>query len=132
MGKKMNELAESNFLENVNKEGIELEKMNELAEKLDFLDILILRRFYSTGKKFPSDTQPYCFPILYKEMKETQNLKIGKEALRKRLNNLVKLDLLEKIKYSNPCNYAPINKKENFVRALIIKFFLINGLTKFL
>jgi len=56
-------------------------------------------------------------------MKENHHLKIGNEALRKRLENLVKLNLLEKIKYSNPCNYAPINEKENFVKALIIKFF---------
>jgi hypothetical protein len=104
----------------------------ELAEKLDILDVQILRKFYTTGRDFPFDTQPYCFPILFKEMKETNNLKIGLEGLRKRLDVLVRLDLITKIKGSNPTNYAPVSGKEQFVRATVIKFFIINGLTKFL
>lgn len=102
------------------------------AERLDFLDIQILRKFYATGKQFPFDTKPFCFPILYKEMKENHHLKICKEALRKRLDNLVKIGFLEKIKNSNPCNYIPVKNKEEIVRAVIMKFFLIHGLTKFL
>ncbi|RLI97731.1 MAG: hypothetical protein DRP00_03600 [Candidatus Aenigmatarchaeota archaeon] len=116
--------------ENIGKDAIE--KVNEFAERLDFLDIQILRKFYMTGREFPNDLQPYCFPILYKEMKAQHKLKIGMEALRKRLNNLVKLGLLEKIKHSNPTNYGPVRGKENFVRAIILKFFIINGLTRFL
>jgi len=104
----------------------------ELAEKMDILDVQILRKFYTTSKEFPFDTQPYCFPILFKEMKETNNLKIGLEGLRKRLDVLVRLDLITKIKGSNPTNYVPVSGKEQFVRATIIKFFIINGLTKFL
>ena len=104
----------------------------ELAEKMDITDIQILRKFYTTGKEFPFDTQPYCFPILFKEMKETNNLKIGLEGLRKRLDVLVKLGLIEKIKGSNPTNYGPVAGKEQFVRSAVIKFFIINGLTKFL
>lgn len=104
----------------------------ELAEILDFIDIQILRKFYNTGKDFPFDTQPYCFPLLYKEMKESQHLKIGMEALRKRLDNLVGVGLLIKIRKSNPMNYGPVKKKEVLVRATIMKFFMINGLTKFL
>lgn len=104
----------------------------QLAEKMDITDIQILRKFYTTGKEFPFDTQPYCFPILFKEMKETNNLKIGLEGLRKRLDVLAKLGLVVKIKGSNPTNYGPVSGKEQFVRAAIIKFFIINGLTKFL
>jgi hypothetical protein len=103
-----------------------------LIEKLDFLDIQILRKFYMTGKEFPSDSQPYCFPILFQEMKANHQLKIGMEALRKRLNNLVRMGLLEKVKKSNPTNYVPIKEKEKQVKIIIMKFFVIHGLSKFL
>ncbi len=103
-----------------------------LIDRLDLIDVIVLKKFYATGKDFPFDTQPYCFPILYKEMKENNNLKICMEALRKRLDVLVKAKLLEKINNSNPTNYIPINGKETFVRLLITKFFVLSGLTKFL
>ena len=106
--------------------------VTNLVERLDFLDIQILRKFYTTGKEFPFDTQPYCFPILFKEMKEVHHLKIGLEALRKRLSVLVGCGFLTKINDSNPTNYAPVKGKEQLVRAVIMKFFLVNGLTKFL
>ena len=104
----------------------------EFAEKMDFLDIQILRKFYVTGKEFPHDTQPFCFPILFREMKVNHHLKIGIEALRKRLNNFVDMEMLEKVKESNPTNYMPVAGKEQFVRAVVTKFFLIHGLTKFI
>jgi hypothetical protein len=103
-----------------------------LIDRLDLIDVIVLKKFYATGKDFPFDTQPFCFPILYKEMKENNNLKICIEALRKRLDVLVKVGLLEKINSSNPTNYVPINGKETFVRLLITKFFVLTGLTKFL
>jgi hypothetical protein len=103
-----------------------------LIDRLDLIDIIVLKKFYATGRKFPLDTQPYCFPILFKEMKENNNLKIGTEALRKRLDILTKRKFLEKVNNSNPTNYFPINGKEGFVRLLITKFFVLNGLTKFL
>ncbi len=112
-------------------EDIEME-ISKLADRLDFLDIQILRKFYSTGEDFPRDTRPFCFPLLYKEMKAKNHLKIGIESLRKRMNSLVKVGLLEKVRSSNPCSYLPVKGKERFVRAVIMKFFLINGLTKFL
>lgn len=106
--------------------------ISSLAERLDFLDIQILRKFYTTGKEFPYDTQPYCFPLLYKHMKEAHHLKIGLEALRKRLGVLVGCGFLLKAKNSNPVCYLPVGGREQFVRALIMKFFLINGITSFL
>ena len=105
----------------------EVGEINFLAEKLDFLDIQLLRKFYSTGKVFPNDCQPYCFPVLYVELKVGRQIKIGLEALRKRLDNLVKLGLLLKVKNSNPANYYPVRGKERFLRAVIMKFFLINS-----
>lgn len=108
------------------------EEISYLVERLDFLDVQILRKFYMCGKEFPFDTQPFCFPILYQEMKTTQKIKIGLEGLRKRLDALVALELLEKIKGSNPVGYSPLIGKSLFVRGAITKFFLINGLMNFL
>jgi len=102
-----------------------------LAEKLDFLDVQILRKFYTTGRDFPFDTQPFCFPILYREMKDSHRLKICQEAFRKRLDNLVVAGFLGKVRGSNPVNYEPVRDKDKLVRAVITKFFLIHGLTKF-
>ncbi|MFH1622996.1 MAG: hypothetical protein ABIA12_00535 [Candidatus Aenigmatarchaeota archaeon] len=102
-----------------------------LAEKLDFFDVQILRKFYMTGKDFPFDTQPFCFPILYREMKDNHRLKICQEAFRKRLDNLVVAGFLGKIRGSNPINYEPVRDKDKMVRAVITKFFLIHGLTRF-
>lgn len=109
-----------------------VENVQELVEKLDFIDIQILRKFYATGKEYPFDTQPQCFPILYREMKENHHLKIGIEALRKRLNNLTRLGLLVKVKNSNPTNYFPVRSNIPFVREVILKFFVMHGITKFL
>lgn len=104
----------------------EQENILTLAERMDFLDVQLLRKFYSTGKSFPNDTQPFCFPVLYIEMKVSHKMQIGLEALRKRLDNLVKLGLLEKVSHSNPANYMPVRGKENSIRELIKWFFAIN------
>lgn len=107
-------------------------ELDALVERLDFLDIQILRKFYMTGESYPFNSQPYCFPILYMEMKKSKQINIGMEALRKRLNGLVKLGLLEKIKHSNPTNYTPVQGKEEMVKSIINRFLLIHGLPKFL
>jgi hypothetical protein len=117
--------------ENIAAKGIET-VLVDFVERLDFLDVQILRKFYSTGREFPLDTQPHCFPILFKEMRDNNHLQIGAEALRKRLDNLVRVGLLGKISNSNPTNYTPLAGKEQFIRAMIMKFFLVHGLTKFL
>ena len=104
----------------------------ELAERFDLLDVQILRKFYATGKEFPYDTQPWCFPVLYLEMKVSHRLKIGQEALRKRLDNLTRLDLLEKVNNSNPANYFPVKGREILIRASLVRFFALNGLMQYL
>lgn len=126
--------AESSLLNESVSKGVdkELNTLSNIIDRLDLIDVIVLKKFYATGKAFPFDTQPYCFPILFKDMRENNNLKIGSEALRKRLDILVELALLEKINKSNPTNYFPINGKESEVRLLITKFFVLNGLTKFL
>jgi hypothetical protein len=116
-------------------EGVKTEFFNDivlLTERLDFLDIQLLRKFYIVDREPPFDTQPYCFPVLYHEMKVANQIKIGMEALRKRLNNLVKLGLLEKIKHSNPVCYVPVNGRGEFVKMIIKRFLFINGLINFL
>lgn len=114
------------------RDNIDFENAIILAERLDFLDVQLLRKFYMNGKEQPFDLQPYCLPILYNEMKVTHRIKIGLNAFRYRLNNLVKLGLLDRIYRSNPALFTPVRDKDNFVRAVITKFFLINGLLKFL
>lgn len=104
----------------------------DIAERLDFEDVKILRKFYATGKDYPFDTQPWCFPVLFKEMREAHKLEIGVEGFRKRLETLKRSGLLEKIHSSNPTIYTPITGKERVVRAAIMKFFIIHGITKFL
>ena len=118
-------------MEKINIETIKEKKdeifLNKIVERLDFYDILILKKFYLTEKKFPNDVQAYCFPILYKELQTQNSFKLTQEALRKRLKVLIKLGLLEKIKGTNPSLYLPVREKENFVRNLIKKFFSIYG-----
>jgi len=101
-----------------------------LAEKLDFINIQILRKFYMTGRDFPNDTQPHCFSILYMEMKTMHKVKIGSEAFRKRVEKLVKMKLVEKIGRTNPANYFPVKGLEQTVRAVIIRFMKNNGLSE--
>lgn len=103
-----------------------------LSERFDLMDVQILRKFYTTGKDFPYDTQPWCFPVLYMDLKINNRIKIGQEALRKRLDNLVNLGLLDKVKNSNPANYFPVKGRDVLVRACIVRFFTINGLMQYL
>jgi hypothetical protein len=127
----LDSFLETSLDKNIETKGLET-VLVDFVDRLDFLDIQLLRKFYATGKDFPLDTQPHCFPILFKEMKDAHHLQIGSEALRKRLDNLVRVGLLDKIKNSNPTNYTPLGGKEQLIRAMIMKFFLTHGLTKFL
>ena len=95
----------------------------DLAERLDFTDIQILRKFYATGKEFPDDSRPHCFPILYKEMRSSRQIKLGLEALRKRLDGLVVIGFLEKVKHSNPVNYYPVKDKERIITSYPYLFY---------
>jgi hypothetical protein len=127
----LDSFLETSLDKNIETKGLET-VLVDFVDRLDFLDVQLLRKFYATGKDFPLDTQPHCFPILFKEMKDAHHLQIGPEALRKRLDNLVRVGLLDKIKNSNPTNYIPVIGKEQLIRAMIMKFFLMHGLTKFL
>ena len=91
-----------------------LKEVNELAERLDFFDIIILRKFYMNNKDSSMSTKPYCFPLLFKEMKDLHKMKIGIEALRKRLKVLSDIGLVVKVDRSNPSSYLPSNQKQFF------------------
>lgn len=99
-----------------------------LAEKIDFINIQILRKFYATGLPFPNDTQPHVFSMLYMDMRSTARITIGLEAFRKRLDYLASVGLVGKVVKSNPASYYPVRGIEQSVRAVITRFMMNHGL----
>ncbi|MFH7903689.1 MAG: hypothetical protein QW409_01920 [Candidatus Aenigmatarchaeota archaeon] len=97
--------------------------IKQILERIDFIDVLILKKFYLTGKEFPNDIQPYCFPFLYNELKLQHQINLTLEGLRKRLNALVNLGLLKKVEKTNPSIYFPKEEMKETVRKIIFKFF---------
>ncbi|MBI4894385.1 MAG: hypothetical protein HY833_01465 [Candidatus Aenigmarchaeota archaeon] len=106
-----------------------VDKILNYAETLDFINIQILRKFYATGLAFPNDTQPHVFSLLYMDMKNVHRIPIGMEALRKRVDFLVSIGLLEKVERSNPASYHPVKGLEQSARAVIKRFMMNHGLT---
>jgi len=103
-------------------------EFEEIIERIDFIDIIVLKKFYFTEKGFPNDMEVYCLPVLVKELKNVHNINLTKDAIRKRLLKLVKIGLLEKVKNSNPSIYLPIEEKKEFVEKLIKTFIIRSGL----
>ena len=99
-------------------------EVDKLAARLDKTDIMLLRYFYVTGKPFPDDTTGYVLKILVDKYKVGHGT--GKDlsysALRKRLENLRALGLVEKIPRTNPAIYNPIDIIANDIRRMILKF----------
>jgi len=95
-----------------------------LLDKLDLIDLSILKRFYMSGKE-PFDTKPYCLPILFADMK-AKGLSLKRRSFEYRLKKLVKLGLLKKVERTNPSLYEPLPEIKHFVRKLIVL-----ALTKF-
>jgi len=99
-------------------------EVDKLIARLDKTDIMLLRYFYVTGKPFPDDTMGYVLKILVDEYKVRHGT--GKDlsysALRKRLENLRALGLVEKIPRTNPAIYNPIDPIANDVRRMILRF----------
>ncbi len=105
-------------------------KISTIIDKLDLLDLSILRKFYVAGKE-PFDIKPYCLPVLYSEMKKN-GLKICRRSFEYRLKKLVKLGLLKKVERTNPSIYEPMFEIKTFVRKLIFLVLAKNGLDQFL
>ncbi len=89
-----------------------------LLDKLDLLDLSILKKFYMAGKE-PFDTMPHCLPILYRELRKN-GLKIGRRSFEYRLKKLVSLNLIRKVEKTNPSIYEPIPEIKKFVIKLIV------------
>ena len=100
-----------------------------LAERLDFVNIQILREFYATGLPFPNDTQPHVFSMLYMDMRSSARIKMGLEAFRKRLDFLVSMGLIEKVARSNPASYHPVKGIQPSVSAVITRFMMNHRLS---
>lgn len=84
--------------------------LNSFILHLDIVMIRILQKFYKSGLSFPSDTNCYYVQQLQSELNR-EGLKIELETLRKRLDLLVKIRLLEKVE-TYPRIYMPIRDVE--------------------
>jgi hypothetical protein len=68
-----------------------------ILSKFDVINVKILQKFYGkTIDPFSSEINSYDVETLH-ELLKIEGLKINKETLRKRLENLVSLNFLEKI-----------------------------------
>ncbi|MEM5855102.1 MAG: hypothetical protein QW472_02155, partial [Candidatus Aenigmatarchaeota archaeon] len=83
----------------------------------DIITIRILQKFYF-NKDFPNDVNSYYIQQLLSELK-SEGLEINLETLRKRLENLVKLNLIEKVE-TYPRIYMPVRDVEK-IRSFLIK-----------
>ena len=99
-----------------------------LVERLDKLDVLILKKFYVTNEEFPSDIKLYAFPILFKELKEIHNIKLTEDAIRKRLKKLCEIGLITQVKNSNPSIFLPKDGMKEKVKELIRLYISYLGL----
>lgn len=97
-----------------------------LLDKLDLIDLSILKKFYMAGKE-PFDTMPHCLPVLHRELKKN-GLKIGRRSFEYRLKKLVSLNLIRRVEKTNPSIYEPIPEIKKFVRKLIVMILTKTGL----
>jgi len=101
------------------KQNIELKgEVSSIFLNFDIIMIKILQKFYFHEESFPADTSCYYVQQLFSELK-SDGLRINLETLRKRLESLVKLNLMEKVD-TYPRIYTPIRDVEK-VRDLLTK-----------
>ncbi|MEM3393832.1 MAG: hypothetical protein QXY79_02185 [Candidatus Methanomethylicia archaeon] len=93
-------------------------ELSSIFLNFDIIMIRILQKFYFNGNKFPNDTTCYYVQQLFSELR-SDGLQINLETLRKRLDTLVKLNLIEKVD-TYPRIYMPVRDIER-VRELILK-----------
>lgn len=104
-------MAALDLVSDVEKENREIENaLNSFILHLDIIMIRILQKFYRTNFSFPNDTTCYYVQQLFLELNR-EGLKIELETLRKRLDLLVKIRLLEKVR-TYPRIYMPIRDVE--------------------
>lgn len=87
-------------------ENMEPKELNAFITHFDITTIRILQKFYRNGLSFPGDTSCYYVQQLQSELNR-EGLKIGIETVRKRLELLVKLKMLDKVD-TYPRIYVPV------------------------
>ncbi|MEM5879451.1 MAG: hypothetical protein QXU74_03095 [Candidatus Aenigmatarchaeota archaeon] len=98
-----------------------IESKKELTSiflNFDIVTIRVLQKFYFNNEEFPNDINSYYIQQLFSELK-SEGLQINLETLRKRLESLVKLNLIEKVE-TYPRIYMPVKDVER-VRNLLMK-----------
>lgn len=95
-----------------------------LAERLDRMDILLLKQFYHTGQPHPNDTICHVLRLLVDSLQRSRGplAKLSYGAIRYRLENLVALGLLGKVHGSNPAAYVPLDLLAGSVRRIIVLY----------
>ena len=95
-----------------------------IAERLDRMDILLLKEFYHTGQPFPNDTISHVLRLLADKLRQGSGplARLSYGAIRRRLENLVGLGLLGKIPRTNPAVYYPLDSMVQPVRRIVVLF----------
>lgn len=93
-------------------------EISSIFLNFDVVMIKILQKFYFGEKPFPADTTCFYVQQLFSELK-SDGLHINLETLRKRLESLVKLNLIDKVD-TYPRIYIPVRDSER-VKELLIK-----------
>jgi len=112
----------SNFLEMKSVEKIDF----TILSKFDVINVKILQKFYGkTIDPLSSDINSYDVETLH-ELLKIEGIKINKETLRKRLENLVSLNFLEKVE-TYPRIYTAVRDIEK-IRAIQSKISLLRSI----
>ena len=93
-----------------------------LAERLDRADVLLLKEFYHTGRPYPSDTISHVLRLLVDKLHRGGGplARLSYGAIRRRLENLVALGLLGRVRRTNPAVYYPLDIIAQHVRRIIL------------
>lgn len=91
-------------------ETMQPKELNAFITHFDITTIRILQKFYRNGLSFPGDTSCYYVQQLHSELNR-EGLKIEIETVRKRLELLVKLNMLDKVE-TYPRIYVPVRDVE--------------------
>jgi len=95
-----------------------------LASRLDRTDVLLLKEFYHTGRPYPDDTISHVLRLLVDKLQHGSGpvSRLSYGAIRYRLENLVGLGLLGRIRKTNPAVYYPLDWMRHPVRKTIMLF----------
>ena len=93
-------------------------EVSSLFLGFDIITIKILQKFYFNENVFPADTTCFYVQQLFSELKSS-GLQINLETLRKRLESLVRLNLIDKVD-TYPKIYMPVRDVEK-IRNLLVR-----------